>query len=121
MEKPWKTKAGRIFHLATPPEMVRIVPKLLADAGRNRNRTRDRIVVEKPLGHDLDSAREMSRTLRQSFDESQKGPYGGEGKPSMNPKGLPAVAQAGRDAVDGQVHRTAHVRVLIAARTQASQ
>jgi hypothetical protein len=39
--------------------------------GANRNRARDRIVVEKPLGHDLDSAREMNRTLRQSFDESQ--------------------------------------------------
>jgi glucose-6-phosphate 1-dehydrogenase len=71
MEEVWKTKAGRIFHLATPPEMVRVIPKLLADAGRNRNRARDRIVVEKPLGHDLNSAREMTRTLRQSFDESQ--------------------------------------------------
>ena len=71
LDKAWKVKAGRIFHLATPPEMVRIIPKLLADAARNRNRSHDRIVVEKPLGHDLDSAREMNRTLRQSFDESQ--------------------------------------------------
>ncbi len=71
MEKAWKTKAGRIFHLATPPDMVQVIPKRLADAGRNRNRARDRIVVEKPLGHDLDSAREMNRTLRQSFNESQ--------------------------------------------------
>ena len=71
MDAAWKVKAARIFHLATPPAMVRVIPKLLADAGLNRNRARDRIVVEKPLGHDLDSAREMNRTLRQSFDESQ--------------------------------------------------
>jgi glucose-6-phosphate 1-dehydrogenase len=71
MEKAWKAKARRIFHLATPPGMVGVIPKLLADAGENRNRTHDRIVVEKPLGHDLDSAQEMSRTLGQSFDESQ--------------------------------------------------
>jgi len=71
MEKAWKTKAGRIFHLATPPAMVGVIPKLLADAGQNRNRARDRIVVEKPLGHDLASALEMNRTLRQSFGESQ--------------------------------------------------
>jgi glucose-6-phosphate 1-dehydrogenase len=71
METAWKAKAGRIFHLATPPAMVGVIPKLLADAGRGRDRTRDRIVVEKPLGHDLESAREMSRTLRQSFEESQ--------------------------------------------------
>jgi glucose-6-phosphate 1-dehydrogenase len=71
MDTAWKAKAGRIFHLATPPEMIRVIPKLLADAGQKRDRARDRIVVEKPLGHDLDSAREMSRTLRQSFGESQ--------------------------------------------------
>ena len=71
MDTAWKAKAGRIFHLATPPEMVQVIPKLLAEASRHRNRARDRIVVEKPLGHDLDSAREMSRTLRQSFDEAQ--------------------------------------------------
>lgn len=71
LEKAWKVKAGRIFHLATPPEMVRVIPKLLAYVGRNQNRLRDRIVVEKPLGHDLNSAQEMSHTLRQSFDEKQ--------------------------------------------------
>ena len=70
-EKSWRAKAGRIFHLATPPEMVSIIPKRLAEAAAHRDRSHDRIVVEKPLGHDLDSAREMSRTLRQSFDESQ--------------------------------------------------
>jgi glucose-6-phosphate 1-dehydrogenase len=70
-EKSWNTKAGRIFHLATPPEMVRIIPKRLAEAAAHRDRSLDRIVVEKPLGHDLESAREMNRTLRQSFDESQ--------------------------------------------------
>ncbi len=71
MEKVWKTKAGRIFHLATPPEMIPVIPKLLADAGRSRDRARDRIVVEKPLGRDLNSALEMNRALRQSFSESQ--------------------------------------------------
>jgi glucose-6-phosphate 1-dehydrogenase len=71
LDKKWKVKAGHIFHLATPPVMVSVIPKLLADAGLNRNRVRDRIVVEKPIGHDLDSAREMNRTLTESFHESQ--------------------------------------------------
>jgi glucose-6-phosphate 1-dehydrogenase len=71
VDAAWRVKAARIFHLATPPAMVQVIPKLLADAGLNRHRARDRIVVEKPIGHDLDSAREMNRTLRQSFDESQ--------------------------------------------------
>ena len=71
LEKEWKVKTGYIFHLATPPVMVGVIPKLLADAGLNRNRARDRIVVEKPIGHDLDSAQEMNRTLKESFHESQ--------------------------------------------------
>ena len=71
LDQEWKVKAGHIFHLATPPVMFGVIPKMLADAGLNRNRSRDRIVVEKPIGHDLDSAREMNRTLTESFHESQ--------------------------------------------------
>jgi glucose-6-phosphate 1-dehydrogenase len=65
----WKAKAARIFHLAIPPEMIRVIPELLAGSGLNQDR--DRIVVEKPIGHDLDSAREMNRVLREHFEESQ--------------------------------------------------
>ena len=71
LDQEWKVKAGHIFHLATPPVMIGVIPRMLADAGLNRNRARDRIVVEKPIGHDLDSAREINRTLRESFHESQ--------------------------------------------------
>src|ERR1035438_660224 len=71
LDQEWKVKAGHIFHLATPPVMIGVIPGMLADAGLNRNRARDHIVVEKPIGHDLDSAREINRTLRESFHESQ--------------------------------------------------
>ena len=69
--KEWKVKPSHIFHLATPPVMVGVIPKLLAEAGLNRDRTRARIVVEKPIGRDLDSARELNRALTESFHESQ--------------------------------------------------
>ena len=69
LEKAWKVAAGHIFYLATPPVMVGVIPKLLADAGLNRDRAR--IVVEKPIGHDLDSARKLNRALTDSFHESQ--------------------------------------------------
>jgi len=71
LDQKWKVKAGHIFHMATPPVMIGVIPRMLADAGLNRNRVRDRIVVEKPIGHDLDSARELNRTLRENFHESQ--------------------------------------------------
>lgn len=69
LERAWKVTAGHIFYMATPPGMVEVIPKLLAGAGLNRNRAR--IVVEKPIGHDLDSARQLNRALTDSFHESQ--------------------------------------------------
>ncbi|MGD1002239.1 MAG: glucose-6-phosphate dehydrogenase [Candidatus Brocadiia bacterium] len=71
LEKDWKMKATRIFHMATPPVLFGVIPKMLATAGLNRDRARARIVVEKPIGHDLDSARKLNRTLTESFHESQ--------------------------------------------------
>lgn len=70
-EKEWKVKAIHVFHLATPPAMVEVIPPMLAEAGLNRDRARSRIVVEKPIGHDLDSARELTCMLMHSFHESQ--------------------------------------------------
>src|SRR4029079_11484821 len=70
-DKGWRRPASRIFHLATPPSMVGVIPDQLARAGLNLDRTRPRIVVEKPIGHDLASAQELNRTLTKSFQESQ--------------------------------------------------
>jgi len=71
LDKDWQEKAIRIFHLATPPELFGVIPKMLAGARLNQDRKRARIVVEKPIGHDLDSARKLNATLTESFQESQ--------------------------------------------------
>ena len=71
LDQAWREKAIRIFHLATPPELFGVIPKMLADAGLNQDRERARIVVEKPIGHDLDSARALNRLLTESFQEVQ--------------------------------------------------
>src|ERR1035438_10053425 len=44
---------------------------MLADAGLNQDRDHARIVVEKPFGHDLESAKKLNHALTESFDESQ--------------------------------------------------
>jgi glucose-6-phosphate 1-dehydrogenase len=69
LEKEWKMTAGHIFYMAIPPVMIEVILKLLAGAGLNRDRAR--IVVEKPIDHDLDSARQLNRALTASFQESQ--------------------------------------------------
>jgi glucose-6-phosphate 1-dehydrogenase len=55
-------------YLAIPPAMFGPVTKHLANAGCL---TDARVIVEKPFGRDLQSARELNVTLHQQLDESQ--------------------------------------------------
>lgn len=67
----WNTRPTVIFHMAIPPVMLGVIPALMAGARLNEDRDHARIVVEKPIGHDLESARELNRMLRTHFHESQ--------------------------------------------------
>jgi glucose-6-phosphate 1-dehydrogenase len=71
LEKEWGTKVHRIFYMATPPSMFGEIPKYLGKAGLARDREWARIVVEKPIGYDLESARSLNAILAANFDESQ--------------------------------------------------
>jgi glucose-6-phosphate 1-dehydrogenase len=71
LEKEWGAKVHRIFYMATPPSMFGEIPKYLGKAGLARDREWARIVVEKPIGYDLDSALALNATLAANFDESQ--------------------------------------------------
>jgi glucose-6-phosphate 1-dehydrogenase len=63
-----KGKAVPVFYLEIPPFLFGRVVKGLADAGLTRGA---RVVVEKPFGHDLESARALAAELHQYIDESQ--------------------------------------------------
>jgi glucose-6-phosphate 1-dehydrogenase len=71
LEKEWGGKAHRIFYMATPPSMFGEIPKYLGKAGLARDREWARIIIEKPIGYDLESARALNAVLAASFDESQ--------------------------------------------------
>ena len=71
LEKAWGTRVHRIFYMATPPSMFGEIPKYLGQAGLARDRAWARIVVEKPIGYDLESARALNAILAANFDESQ--------------------------------------------------
>ena len=71
MEKEWGIKVHRIFYMATPPSMFGKIPKYLGKAGLARDREWARIVIEKPIGYDLESARSLNAILAASFDECQ--------------------------------------------------
>jgi glucose-6-phosphate 1-dehydrogenase len=57
-----------LFYLEIPPSLFGSVVRRLADAGLTRG---SRVVIEKPFGHDLESARELNRLLLSVLDEDQ--------------------------------------------------
>lgn len=65
---------NRVYYLSVPPEAVSECVERLNSAGliAKRGATNfSRIVVEKPIGHDLASALEVNRAIHRYFDESQ--------------------------------------------------
>jgi glucose-6-phosphate 1-dehydrogenase len=62
----------RLFYLATAPEFFAgIVENLGAQGMANPERGKTAVVIEKPFGHDLDSARELNHQVNAVFHESQ--------------------------------------------------
>ncbi|RSN06699.1 glucose-6-phosphate dehydrogenase [Nonomuraea sp. WAC 01424] len=59
-------KGFLVHYLAVPPVLFSVVAEGLAGAGLNHDAS---LVVEKPFGHDLDSARKLNDELLKYFDE----------------------------------------------------
>jgi len=69
MERDEGDRAGRrLFYCGTPPSAFPTIVRRIGEAGLQQNA---RIVLEKPIGRDPASARELDRVVREVFDESQ--------------------------------------------------
>lgn len=67
-----KTAGNYIFYLSTPPAMYPLIPKFLAEQGLNKQDGNfKRIIIEKPFGTSLESARELNASLMKDYDEDQ--------------------------------------------------
>src|SRR5216110_192637 len=67
------TRGNRLFYFAAGPDQFEIILKNLKAAGLNRAKQGSwaRVIIEKPFGTDLASARELNRVVSGAFDESQ--------------------------------------------------
>ncbi len=70
-EKEWNTRAQRIFYFAVPPAVVSLIAHQMEQQKICLDPLQSRIVVEKPFGRDLVSARELNRMLTGIFAEQQ--------------------------------------------------
>lgn len=71
LEKEWQASANVIYYLAVAPNFFPIIAENLAKAGLTEDAERTRIVIEKPFGHDLESAKELNALLGRIFEEKQ--------------------------------------------------
>lgn len=70
-EKECGTNVNRVFYMATPPIFIEQIAEKIGKAGLAKNSQFSRIVVEKPFGHDLKSAKLLNNLLDDIFQESQ--------------------------------------------------
>lgn len=74
MEAQYDTGGNRVLYLAVPPDVTPRLLEQMHDA-RLLRRTPDgpweRVILEKPFGHDLQSARTLNDELQQMLNESQ--------------------------------------------------
>jgi len=63
------TRGNRVYYLAVPPEAM---PTLVQELGERRTTTGwVRLIIEKPFGHDVASARELNDLLARHFTEDE--------------------------------------------------
>ena len=71
LEREQGMPPNRLFYLALPPQVYPRVIQQLAESGLQAAPTGwQRIIVEKPFGYDLESARELNQALHAAFHEA---------------------------------------------------
>jgi glucose-6-phosphate 1-dehydrogenase len=68
---------NRMFYLAVPPSVFSPIVRAISESGlaprmrENVQRPWYRVIIEKPFGHDLETARELNKLVLELFDECQ--------------------------------------------------
>jgi glucose-6-phosphate 1-dehydrogenase len=70
-EKEWDNKAYIIHYLAVAPSLFPVIAENIAKSNLAEVREHTRIVIEKPFGHDLESARALNKLLNENYKEEQ--------------------------------------------------
>ena len=73
IDKDHGTRGNYFYYLATAPDFFAPLVQSLGAVGltREKNRRWRRVIIEKPFGRDLDSARELNQQIRTVLTESQ--------------------------------------------------
>ena len=72
-DKQHNTLGNKFFYLAVAPRFFSPIAKLLGETGLTKEEGNHwaRVIVEKPFGHDLESAKQLNHDLKQVLTENQ--------------------------------------------------
>jgi len=70
-EDEWKEHPNVLFYLAVAPQLVPDIARNLGSLNMCKDKNCVRIIVEKPFGHDLESAHQLNELLTGMFKEDQ--------------------------------------------------
>ncbi|MBO6200305.1 MAG: glucose-6-phosphate dehydrogenase (NADP(+)), partial [Chryseobacterium sp.] len=71
LDNDYGVRANRLFYLSIAPNFVSVISGHLKNAALAPNPAQDRIIIEKPFGHDKSSAIELNSLLSRTFEEEQ--------------------------------------------------
>jgi glucose-6-phosphate 1-dehydrogenase len=63
------TRGNRVYYLAVPPQAMPMIVQEIG--GRRKAEGWTRLIIEKPFGHDLESARELTNLISEHFTEEE--------------------------------------------------
>ncbi|HWE27934.1 MAG TPA: glucose-6-phosphate dehydrogenase, partial [Polyangia bacterium] len=66
-----KGETGRVFYLSTPPSEYPLIVKKLGESGLIKQGAFARVIIEKPFGRDLESAKALNKEVHQYLREDQ--------------------------------------------------
>ncbi|MFL5955690.1 MAG: glucose-6-phosphate dehydrogenase [Gaiellaceae bacterium] len=69
LDKERGTQGNRVYYFAVPPSAIGTLIEEIAE--RRSTEGWVRLVIEKPFGHDLESARELNALLQKNFSENE--------------------------------------------------
>jgi glucose-6-phosphate 1-dehydrogenase len=67
----WQSRAVRLFYYSVAPRFIEVISLMISKFNLATDSNLDRIIVEKPFGADLASAKELNELLAKHFREKQ--------------------------------------------------
>ncbi|TKI80638.1 glucose-6-phosphate dehydrogenase, partial [Bacillus wiedmannii] len=64
-------QGNRMFYLSVTPDFFETIALNIKESGLDKTDGWKRLMIEKPFGHDLTSARELNDKLSRTFEEDE--------------------------------------------------